>query len=248
LLNRTTRRVGLTEAGRAFLQRIGPALHQLDEAVGELEEWRGTATGTLRLSVSAVVAATLITPLLAAFHQRHADVRLDIVVDDRLVDLVAGEFDAGIRLGESLAPGMVAVRVTEEQSLAVVGSPDYFRRHPPPVEPSELHQHPCIRYRFGGGAIYQWEFGRGGQDFTVEIEGPLICNDHALSLDAVRQGLGLVQVIKEAVREELTAGTLVQTLADWCPPFAGFYLYYPSRAQMPAKLRVFIDFLLERLR
>jgi DNA-binding transcriptional LysR family regulator len=247
LLNRTTRRVGVTEAGALFLQRVLPALEQFAAAFSELDELRGKPTGTLRISLPRVAMLTLVAPLLREFCSAYPHIRLELIADDRFVDLVGEGFDAGIRLGESLAQGMIAVRATREMRVAVVGSPDYFRRNPRPLQPSDLHQHPCVRFRFSSGAIYRWEFGRDGQDFEIDVDGPLICNDNMLTLLAAKQGLGLAHLMEDMVREDLKSGALVRVLEEWCPPFRGFYLYYPSRAQMPLKLRVLIDFLAARL-
>lgn len=247
LLNRTTRRVGVTEAGAVFLQRVLPALEQLGAAFSELDELRGKPAGTLRISLPRLALATLIAPLLEEFCRAYPEVRLETIADDRFVDLVGEGYDAGIRLGERLAQDMIAVRATREQRAAVVGSPDYFRRNPSPMVPADLHEHPCMRFRFSSGVLYRWEFGRDGQDFEIDVDGPLICNDNALMIQAAKQGLGLTHVMEDLVRGELERGELVRVLEDWCPPFAGFYLYYPSRAQMPLKLRVFIDFVQARL-
>jgi DNA-binding transcriptional LysR family regulator len=247
LLNRTTRRVGVTEAGALFLQRVLPALEQFAAAFSELDELRGKPTGTLRISLPRVAMSTLIAPLLREFCDAYPHIRLELIADDRFVDLVGESFDAGIRLGESLAQGMIAVRATREMRVAVVGSPDYFRRNPRPLQPSDLHRHPCLRFRFSSGAIYRWEFGRDGQEFEIDVDGPLICNDNMLTLLAAKRGLGLAHLMEDMVREDLNSGALVRVLDDWCPPFPGFYLYYASRAQMPLKLRVLIDFLGARL-
>ena len=247
LLNRTTRRVGVTEAGAQFLQRVLPALEQLGAAFGELDELRDQPSGTLRLNLSRVVLTTIITPILGEFSRAYPQVRLDLTADDSLVDLVAGGYDAGIRLGERLAQDMIAVRATGLQRQVVVGSPEYFRGHPKPRQPADLHEHACIRFRMGSGNIYRWEFERGGEEFEIDVDGPLIVNDNRFVLEAVRQGLGLGMFLHDMVRDDLESGRLVAVLEDWCPPFPGFYLYYPSRAQMPLKLRVFIDFLQARL-
>lgn len=247
LLNRTTRRVGVTEAGALFLQRVLPALEQFNAAFSELDELRGKPTGTLRISLPRVAMLTLIAPLLREFCSAYPHIRLDLIADDRFVDLVGEGFDAGIRLGESLAQGMIAARATREMRVAVVGSPDYFQRYPRPTQPADLHQHPCVRFRFSSGAIYRWEFSRDGQDFEIDVDGPLICNDNMLMLLAAKQGLGLAHVMEELAREDIVSGALVRVLDEWCPPFPGLYLYYPSRAQMPLKLRVLIDFLTARL-
>ena len=247
LLNRTTRRVGVTEAGAQFLQRVLPALEQLGAAFSELDELRGKPAGTLRISLPRLAMVTIIAPLLGEFCRAYPEIRLDLVADDRLVDLVGEGYDAGIRLGERLAQDMIAVRATRAQRLAVVGSPEYFRRNPRPLQPSDLHEHPCIRFRFSSGVIYRWEFGRDGKDFEIDVDGPLICNDNGLMIAAARQGLGLTHIMEDLILHELESGELLRVLEDWCPPFPGFYLYYPSRAQMALKLRVFIDFLQARL-
>jgi DNA-binding transcriptional LysR family regulator len=247
LLNRTTRRVGVTEAGALFLQRVRPALEQFAAAFSELDELRGKPTGTLRISLPRMAMTTVVLPLLHDFCGAYPQIRLEVIADDRFVDLVGEGYDAGIRLGERLAQGMIAVRATREQRSAVVGSPAYFERHPRPIQPADLHQHRCLRFRFSSGAIYRWEFGRAGQEFDMDVDGPLICNDNALMQAAAKQGIGLAHLIEDLVREDLASGELVRVLEDWCPPFPGLYLYYPSRAQMPLKLRALIDFLAARL-
>jgi DNA-binding transcriptional LysR family regulator len=247
LLNRTTRRVGVTEAGAMFLQRVLPALEQFTAAFSELDELRGTPTGTLRISLPRMAMTTIVAPLLSDFCGAYPQIRLDLIADDRFVDLIGEGFDAGIRLGERLAQDMIAVRATHEQRIAVVGSPEYFERHPRPLQPADLHRHRCLRFRFSSGVIYRWEFGRAGQEFEIDVDGPLICNDNGLMQVAAKQGVGLAHLMEDLVREDLARGALVRVLDDWCPPFPGFYLYYPSRAQMPLKLRVLIDFLAARL-
>jgi DNA-binding transcriptional LysR family regulator len=247
LLNRTTRRVGVTEAGALFLRRVLPALEQFTAAFSELDELRDEPTGTLRISLPRVAMTTIVAPLLREFYGAYPQIHLELIADDRFVDLVGEGFDAGIRLGESLAQDMIAVRATRDQRTAVVGSPQYFERNPRPLQPADLHRHHCLRFRFSSGAIYRWEFGRSGQEFEIDVDGPLICNDNALMHGAAKQGLGLAHLMEDLVREDLESGALVRVLEDWCPPFPGFYLYYPSRAQMPLKLRVLIDFLAARL-
>ena len=247
LLNRTTRRVGVTEAGALFLQRVLPALEQFTAAFSELDELRGKPTGTLRISLPRTAMTTIILPLLRDFCGAYPQIRLELIADDRFVDLIGEGFDAGIRLGERVAQDMIAVRATREQRIAVVGSPEYFERYPRPLKPTDLHQHHCLRFRFSSGVIYRWEFGRAGQEFDMDVDGPLICNDNALMQAAAKQGLGLAHLMEDLVREDLAGGDLVRVLEDWCPPFPGFYLYYLSRAQMPLKLRVLVDFLAARL-
>jgi DNA-binding transcriptional LysR family regulator len=248
LLDRTTRRVGLTEAGAQFLRRVLPALEQLGTAFGELDELRGQPTGTLRISLPRLAMKLVVAPLLREFCDAYPQIRLDLIADDRFVDLIGEGFDAGIRFGESLAQDMIAVRASGELRIAVVGSADYFRRHPKPLAPADLHRHACLRFRFNSGLIYRWEFGRDGKDIDIDVDGPLLCNDNALMVEAARQGVGLAHVMEDLVRDEIADGSLVRVLADWCPAFPGFYLYYSNRAQMPLKLRVLIDFLQAKLR
>jgi DNA-binding transcriptional LysR family regulator len=248
LLNRTTRRVGVTEAGALFLQRVLPALEQLGAAVNELDELRGKPAGTLRITLSHFAMNTIVAPLLGDFCRAYPEIRLELTAEDALVDLVAGGYDAGIRLGERLAQDMIAVRASRAQRIAVAGSPAYFRNNPVPREPADLHEHPCIRFRFAGsGGIYRWEFGHNGEEFELDVDGPLVTNDNRLAVTAAVEGLGLLHMMEDFIRPELASGALVRVLEDWCPPFPGFYLYYPSRAQMPLKLRAFIDFLQARL-
>src|SRR5258708_26256022 len=247
LLNRTTRRVGVTEAGALFLQRVLPALEQFTAAFSELDELRGNPTGTLRISLPRMAMTTIVVPLLSDFCSAYPQIRLDLIADDRFVDLIGEGFDAGIRLGERLAQDMIAARAPREQRVAVVGSPGYFERYPRPLQPADLHQHRCLRFRFSSGVIYRWEFGHAGQEFEIDVDGPLICNDNALMQAAAKQGVGLAHLMEDLVREDLALGALVLVFDAWCPPFPGFYLYYPSRAQMPLKLRVLIDFLAARL-
>ncbi len=248
LLNRTTRRVGLTEVGTQFLARVQTGLDLIGTAFNELDEMRGKAAGTLRINLAQAAATLVVMPILDEFTRAYPDVKLELTVDDRFVDLIATGYDAGIRLGESLARDMVAIRASGEQRTIVVGAPKYFKRRTRPQTPADLHEHSCIRYRFSGsGGIYRWEFSRGGKDIEVDVDGPLVTNNAPLMIDAAVRGLGLAHVFEDSVRDELASGKLIAVLENWCPPFPGFYLYYPSRRQMPLKLRVFIDFLQQRL-
>ena len=248
LLNRTTRHVSVTEAGALFLQRILPALEQFDAAFGALEELRAEPTGTLRISLPRIAMLSVIAPLLKEFCEAYPSITLDLSADDRFVDLVGEGFDAGMRLGESLAPGMIAVRASRDQRMLVVGSQAYFARHGRPARPADLQRHRCIRFRFSSGGVYRWEFAGEGKEFDMDLSGPLICNDNKLMLQAARDGVGLAYLFEDLAREDLAAGRLQAVLENWCPSFAGYYLYYPSRDQMPLKLRALIDFLTARMR
>ncbi|MBD8879506.1 MULTISPECIES: LysR family transcriptional regulator [Rhodanobacter] len=252
LLHRTTRRVGLSEAGHALLQRIAPALNELDAAMDALRQHGDRPAGLLRITVPDVVATALLDPLLGEFMARWPDVRLDIHVDNGFSDLIADGFDAGIRLGESLQRDMVAVPVDGPMRSVVVGSPAYFARHGRPMQPRELGAHDCVNFRkISNRAIYRWEFAhksgpRKGQWFDVSVEGRLTVNSIPLGVRAAIEGAGLANVLEPFAREALDDGRLESVLDDWLPPYEGFHLYYPSRFQVPPKLRVFIDFLRQR--
>lgn len=251
LLQRTTRRVGLTEAGQQMLQRIAPALNELDLALDAVRQHGDRPRGSLRVTVPSVVAQTVIQPLLAEFMARWPDVQLDIRVEDGLTDLVANGLDAGIRLGERLQRDMVAIPISGPLRSVVVGAPTYFERHGYPKDPKDLQRHHCIKYRLvGSGAIYRWEFAhrsgpQKGRWYEIAIDGSLTVNDVPLALRAAEDGIGLTCLLEISTRAALDAGRLESVLQPWLPPFDGFYLYYPSRFQVPPKLRVFIDFLRE---
>ncbi|WP_445143955.1 LysR family transcriptional regulator [Dyella sp. Tek66A03] len=248
LLHRTTRRVGLTEAGRAFLERISPALSEIDAAVEALRQHGDRPIGTLRITVPQMVLHHLITPMLAEFMRAWPELKLDIHVENRLTDLITEGFDAGIRLGERLARDVVAVPLGGPQRAVVVGSPSYFRQHSKPLLPRDLVAHECVRFRFNSGAIYRWEFAHPtgpskGQWFELDVDGPLTTNEPAMAIRAAIDGLALTHMVEPSVRAALASGQLETVLDDWLPPFDGFYLYYPSRLQVPPKLRVFVEHL-----
>jgi DNA-binding transcriptional LysR family regulator len=244
LLQRSTRRVSLTEAGERLRQRAQPAIGELSAAMQELSELQNTPAGSLRLNVSRIGFSMIIEPMLAAFMERFPSIQVELVIDDALTNLVEGNFDAGLRLGERLEPGMVGVKVGGDLSLAVVGAPSYFAKHKAPKHPSELHKHDCIRFRrMPSGVVYKWEFIEEGREIEVTTNGRLVVNDSLALIQSAINGLGLAQVFTEAVKEEIAQGSLVRVLSKFSEPFPGFYLYYPGRAQLPLKLKVFIDFL-----
>lgn len=247
LFNRTTRRVALTEHGQRFLQQVAPGLRQIDEAFRDMDFLRDRPAGHLRINLPNVVAERMIAPHLPAFMARWPEVQVELFVEPALADLVAGGFDAGIRLGESLAREMVALPIGPMQRQAIVATPGYFQRHPKPVEPADLVHHECVRYRRSNGRLMAWEFTREGRDFEVEVGGRLIVNDSDLGLVLVRQGLAMSQVFEAQVVAELRSGELVRVLEAWQQPFAGFHIYYPAREHLPPKLRVFVDYLREVL-
>lgn len=248
LLHRTTRRVGLTEAGQAFLERISPALSEIDAAIDALRQHGDRPAGTLRVAVPQIVLDHLIAPTLAPFMRAWPELKLDIQVENGLTDLIADGFDAGIRLGERLARDVVAVPLGGPQRAVVVGAPAYFRQHGKPLHPRDLATHDCVRFRFSSGAIYRWEFahasgGSKDQWFEIDVDGSLTTNEPALAIRAATDGLALTHMVEPSVRAAIAAGQLETVLTDWLPPFDGFYLYYPSRLQVPPKLRVFIEHL-----
>lgn len=243
LFNRTTRRVGLTEQGTRFLRELGPGLAQIDGALQTLEAQRDLPAGHLRITAPRIAADMLVLPHLPAFCRRYPQVQVELTIQPALTDLVAEGYDVGIRLGESLAPGMVALPLGPMQRLVVVGAPDYFARQPTPQIPQDLATHACIRYRRTNGRLMPWEFSRDGRDFTIDVDGSLVFNDSGLGRRMAVAGHGLVQIFEAAAAVDIAAGRLQPVLDDWQPPFPGFHLYYPAREQLPPKLRVFVDFL-----
>jgi DNA-binding transcriptional LysR family regulator len=251
LLQRTTRRVGLTEAGQEMLHRITPALKELDQALDAIRQHAERPRGTLRLTMPNVVSQTVVGPMLSEFMARWPEVQLDIRVDNSLNDLIAEGLDAGIRLGELVQRDMVAVPLGSAIRAVVVGSPAYFKRFGYPKDPKDLQNHNCIKYRMAGsGAIYRWEFAhrsgaQKGRWYEIAVDGSLTVNDMPLALRAAEDGIGITTLLEISARPALDAGRLESVLEAWLPPFDGFYLYYPSRFQVPPKLRVFIDFMRE---
>jgi len=246
LLDRTTRRVGVTELGQQFLAGAQQGLAALAQAVEGIDEARDKPAGLLRLNVSRVAAELLFFPHFGAFADAYPDITLEFVCDNRMVDLVEGGFDAGIRLGESLAQDVVAVPVGGPLRMVTYAAPSYLRGRKPPRTPEDLREHRCLNYRLTTGGLYRWEYAQDGRVLDVELAGPLVSNDADLLLAAARSGAGIATSFEGAVREDFASGRLVPLLEPWWPTFPGFYLYYPSRAQMPRKLRVFIDFLQAR--
>lgn len=243
LLNRTTRSVSPTEAGQRLLARLSPTLRELDDALDEINSFRDSPVGTLRLNVPRAAAEYVLAPLATRFLLDNPGLRLEIVADDNLIDIVAAGFDAGVRFGERLAQDMVAVPLGPPQRFVVVGSPAYLAEHGIPRTPQQLSEHRCIRIRFPNGSIYRWEFSRGNEKLEVEVDGPLDVGEMPLMVRAAEDGLGLAYVYEQAAAAALAAGRLVTVLDDWRPPEPGFFLYYPSRRLLPAGLRAFVELL-----
>ncbi len=242
LLNRTTRSVALTDAGQRLYERLAPAFADIGAALDDLNALRSAPVGVVRINAPKQAARLVLMPLIAAFTMKYPAVALEIVADDNLVDVVAEGFDAGIRFGEFLAQDMIAVPIGPPLRLAVVASPGYFDHKPKPAAPGDLQDHVCIRYRYPSGKPYHWEFGRDGSALEVEVKGPLIFDDMDMVADAVRAGAGIGFVFEGQVLGEIEDGRLIRVLDDWCPPYPGFFLYYPSRRNLSFAMRSFIDF------
>ncbi|ESZ22601.1 MULTISPECIES: LysR family transcriptional regulator [unclassified Mesorhizobium] len=242
LLARSTRSVAPTEEGAQLLERLRPALSEIDLALESAVEARDRPAGNLRLTVPRTAAHLALTPRLGAFASAYPDIVLEIVIEDRFTDVVEGGFDAGVRLGESLQRDMIAVRIGPNLRGAVVGAPSYFATMPRPRHPHDLVGHRCIRFRFSSGILYRWEFEKDGEEIELAVQGPLILDEDHLIANAAADGAGLAFLFEDYVREALATGRLIRVLEDWCPPFDGFFAYYPSRRQMRPALRAFVDF------
>lgn len=248
LLNRTTRSVAPTAAGEQLHARIAPLFNDMAQAVAEASATAGRTSGTLRINTLGMGARQLIAPRLGRFHRAHPDVVLDIVVNDGLSDIVAGRFDAGIRVGARLEKDMIAVRLTPDVKMAAVASPDYLARRGRPQSPADLHAHAGINWRLqADGRAYRWEFEKKGRRVEVEVQGPLVTNHSDVGVAAALQGLGIAYAFdREQVDAHLARGELVEVLADWAITRPGLFLYHPSRRHLPAALRAFIDCLLDK--
>ncbi len=242
LVNRTTRSVALTEAGEQLFARVSPAFRDIEDALEDLNTFRGKPTGTLRLNSARQSARLVLLPIITKFLKAYPDIRVDLVINDALVDVVSAGFDAGVRFGETIAADMIAVPIGPRHRFSVVGSPAYFKSRKQPITPHDLRELPCIRLRFSSGSIYRWEFERGGIELDIEVDGPLTLTDQEMMIDAALDGAGLAYVFEAQVEQLIAKRKLVRVLADWCPAYPGFFLYYPSRRQLPAALRAFIDF------
>ncbi len=241
LLSRTTRSVAPTEAGERLLARLRPGLADIQEALDQISELRDKPAGCVRLLVPRLAGTTVLGPKLAKFTRDYPDVVLDITADDSRIDIVAGGFDAGIHFGEYIQKDMIAVRVSKDHRAAIVASPSYFKSHPKPKTPHDLLKHRCINFRHGSAGVYRWEFDKGKKSLSVAVNGPLIVDDVETLVRAVIDGVGLAFVSDERVTAQLESGELIRVLEDWCQPFPGFFLYYPSRRQQPAALAALIN-------
>ncbi|QOZ31287.1 LysR family transcriptional regulator [Bradyrhizobium sp. CCBAU 53421] len=242
LLTRTTRSVAPTAAGERLLAGIGPRFEEIEAELAALNALREKPAGTIRINAGEHAAETILWPALEKFLPRYPDIKVEITVDNGLANIVAERFDAGVRLGEQLAKDMIAVRIAPDFRMVVVGAPSYFKRRDRPKRPQDLTQHACINIRLPThGGIYAWEFEKRGRPIKVRVDGQLVFNSTALRIRAALAGLGLAYVAEDQVHAQLAKGQLVQVLDDWCAPFPGYHLYYPSRRQSSPAFALLVD-------
>jgi DNA-binding transcriptional LysR family regulator len=247
LLTRTTRRVAPTEAGERLLKTLGPALDDIGTELAALSELRDKPAGTIRISTSEHAAHAVLWPVLERLLPDYPDVHVELDIDFGLTDIVAERCDAGVRLGEQVAKDMVAVRIGPDLRMAVVGSPAYFAAHPKPSAPQDLAHHQCINLRLPtAGGLYAWELEQGERSLRVRVEGQLVFNNPLMILRAAAAGFGLACVLEDHVMALVADGSLIRVLQDWCPPFAGYHLYYPSRRQPSAAFALLVEALRHR--
>jgi DNA-binding transcriptional LysR family regulator len=245
LMNRTTRSVGLTEAGELLLARVGPAISDVSAALDQVRGLRGVPSGRLRINAPPPAIDLVLAPMAAPFLQAYPQIEMEIVSDSSFVDIVAGGFDAGVRYGEHLEQDMIAVSLGPPQRYAVVASPQYIAQHGRPKHPRDLLDHACIRIRFGSGGIPDWEFEKAGRVVKVSPPGRLIVNYPGMARRAVLDGVGFWPTFEGYIHDEVKSGALIRVLDDWCEPFPGPFLYYPSRRQLPSALAAFVAFVAE---
>jgi DNA-binding transcriptional LysR family regulator len=242
VLTRTTRSVAPTEAGERLLRTVGPRLDEIEAELAALSDLRDTPAGTIRITAGEHAAGTVLWPAVRRLLPDYPHIAVEIVVDQGLRDIVAERYDAGVRLGESLDRDMIAVPIGPDLRMVGVAAPAYLARRPAPATPHDLPAHACINLRLPTyGGLYAWEFEKGGRTLKVRVDGPLVFNSLPLLLDAALAGFGLAYVFEDLAAPHLARGDLVRLLADWCPPFSGYHLYYPSRRQPTAAFAVLVD-------
>ncbi|KSV76866.1 MULTISPECIES: LysR family transcriptional regulator [Sinorhizobium/Ensifer group] len=242
LLTRTTRSVSPTEAGERLLATLVPHFEQLETELTALSDVRDKPAGTVRITTAEHAAETVLWPKLEKLLPDYPDIKVEIVIDYGLTDIVAERYDAGVRLGEQVAKDMIAVRIGPDMRMAVVGAPSYFEKHPKPVVPQDLTQHRCINLRLPTyGGIYAWEFEKDGRELKVRVDGQLVFSRLAHRLTACLAGFGLAFVPEESALTHIAEGRLIRVLEDWCDPFPGYHLYYPSRRQSSPAFAVLVE-------
>jgi DNA-binding transcriptional LysR family regulator len=245
LMNRTTRSVGLTEAGELLLARVGPAMRDVSDALDQVRGLSGVPSGRLRINAPPPAIDLVLAPMAAPFLRAYPLVELEIISDTSFVDIVAAGFDAGVRYGEHIAQDMIAVSLCPPQRYAVVASPQYIAQHGRPKHPRDLLNHSAIRIRLGNGVMLEWEFEKAGRIVKVSSPGKLIAGDPGLARRAALDGIGFWQTFEGYVQEDVKSGMLISVLEDWCAQFPGPFLYYPSRRQRPSTLEAFVAFVTE---
>jgi len=247
LLARTTRSVAPTDAGERLLRTVGPAFEEIDAKVESLSELREKPAGSIRITATDHAAQTILMPALERLLPEYPDIKVEITVDYGLTDVVAERYDAGVRLGEQVAKDMVAVRIGPDMRMAAVAAPSYFAKRRPPRVPQDLADHQCINLRLPTlGGLYAWEFEKGRREVRVRVDGQLAFNDPSMCLRAARAGMGIAYVLEDIVRSDIDAGRLVRVLAEWCAPFSGYHLYYPSRRQPTSAFTLLVEALRAR--
>ncbi|MBF7954800.1 LysR family transcriptional regulator [Rahnella victoriana] len=242
LLTRTTRSVAPTEAGEKMVASLGPRFAEIESELEALSEMRERPAGNIRITAGEHAVDSILWPVLKKFLAEYSDINIEIILDNALTDIVTGRFDAGIRLGEQVAKDMIALRIGPEMSMAVIGSPAYFAREAIPLTPQELQSHRCINMRLPTmGGIYAWEFGQDGRELKVRVDGQLTFNSLRQRIDAAVNGFGLAYVPEDSVASDIASGKLIRVLQDWCEPFPGYYLYYPSRKQHTTAFALLLD-------
>jgi DNA-binding transcriptional LysR family regulator len=242
LLTRTTRSVAPTQAGERLLQSIGPRLDDIDAALASLSELREQPAGTIRITTGEHAAEAILWPAVSKLLRAYPDIHVEIIVDYGLTDIVTERYDAGVRLGEQVAKDMIAVRIGPDMRMAVVGAPSYFERRPRPKMPQDLTDHDCINIRLPTrGSVYAWEFEKRGRELKARVEGQLVFNNIALRREAVLAGFGLAYLPEDQVQPYVAEGRLIRVLEDWCQPFSGYHLYYPSRRQATPAFALLVD-------
>jgi DNA-binding transcriptional LysR family regulator len=241
LLTRTTRSVAPTAAGERLLTTMGPLLDEIETGMAALSEFREKPAGTIRITTGEHAAHTVLWPALERLLPDYSDIKVELDINNGMTDIVAGRYDAGVRLGEQVAKDMVAVRIGPDARMAVVGAPSYFTNRRRPETPQDLTAHDCINLRMPSGGLLAWEFDKAGREVKVRVEGRLVFNNTLMALEAAVAGYGLAYLLEDRVQKCLADGRLVRVLADWCPPFSGYHLYYPSRRQPTPAFSLLVD-------
>ncbi|MCB2404769.1 LysR family transcriptional regulator [Rhizobium ruizarguesonis] len=242
LISRTTRSLSLTDAGERMLRSLRPAFEHIESEIAAVTALRDKPAGTIRITTFRYAAMSVLWPVMTTFLAEYPDIEMEVILDEGLTDIVAGRFDAGIRIGEQVQKDMVAVRIGPDLRMAVVGSPSYFQNRTIPMTPRDLGEHRGISYRqTTGGGLYAWEFERDGEELVVRMNGPLIINDSLMLEAAALDGLGLAYTFESQVSQYIADGRLIRVLDDWCQPFPGYHLYYPSRRQHTAAFALLVE-------